>query len=216
MELLPTGYFVRIVQKEGYVALIKGLGEVSDYTKILCVLHKGDKADPHEHYHISIATECKEKAFRKRMTGIFDKGKGNGHMSIKKWDGRIQANSYMFHEDGANANIIVSKGYSQEDISSFVKENAEVQKLVDNAKEKASWKLEALAEKWFRDNGDTHNICLFEIGVKIYEIALEKEMYVPQDWLLKSMCVKILYKLADESHKQHMISECVKKALRLD
>lgn len=210
------GYFVRIAQLEGYVDIIKGLENVSDYIKVLCIAHKGDKADPNPHYHLTVLTECKEKAFRKRMTGLFTKGKGNGHMSIKKWDGKMEANSYMFHEDGANVVFVANKGYTDDDVSKFVKNNEDVQKLVANAKEKASWKLEALAEKWFRDNGDYSNICLYEIGVKIYEIALEKDMYVPQDWLLKSMCIKIAFKLSDERHRSHMIDQCVRKALRMD
>mgnify|MGYP007090484853 CR=1 FL=1 len=36
---------------------------------------------------------------RKRFKLVFTKGKGNGHISITEWDGKIDAIGYVYHED---------------------------------------------------------------------------------------------------------------------
>lgn len=125
---------MRIQQIDGYESLIKGLADVEDYTKVLCIAHKGTSDDPNPHYHLVIETIVKEKAFWKRMMAKFTKGKGNKHASHKLWDGKLEACSYMFHEDDDNANVIVSKGFSVDDISSIKLLNKEVKQRIEDAK----------------------------------------------------------------------------------
>lgn len=125
---------MRIQQIDGYKSLIEGLASVEDYTKVLCVAHKGTSDDPNPHYHLVIETNVKDKAFWKRMTHLFNKGKGNEHASHKPWDGKLEACSYMFHEEDDNANIIISKGFSDDNILSIKALNKEVKERIDNAK----------------------------------------------------------------------------------
>lgn len=127
------GYFVRIQQLEGYDDKIRALREYADYTRVLCIAHKGDQRDPNPHYHIVIETNVREKAFWKRIVKTFNKDKGNGHASHKPWDGSISACSYMFHEDDDNANIVVCKGFSDDDIARMKQANAEVKERVRDA-----------------------------------------------------------------------------------
>lgn len=212
-----SGWCIRLARLEGYDEVVKTLATVADYDRILAITHRGDKKEPFEHYHMVIATSTQEKAIRKRMRVLFTKGKGNGHISVKVWDGNDNALSYMFHEDNANANIIVNKGHSQDDVNRYIKLNEDVNVLVNEAKKKASWKLEELAYQHFMETeGPECNPSLFEVGMKIMEIALEKDMYPPQDWLLKAMATKITYKLSKGYDREQMLSWMVKKALRLD
>lgn len=127
------GYFVRIQQLEGYDDKIRSMGSYADYTRILCIAHKGDDKDPNPHYHIVIETNVRDKAFWKRIVKSFTSGKGNGHAAHKPWDGSINACSYMFHEDNENANIILNKGFSDDDIRRMKENNAEVQTRMQDA-----------------------------------------------------------------------------------
>lgn len=211
-----AGYFVRIQSLEGYEKCVRELADDESYKRILSISHKGDKKDPNPHYHITIDTQCKEKAFRKRMTKIFNKGKGNGHMSIKEWDGSDDANAYMFHEDNENANVIVSKGYSQQDISKFIERNTVVKSLVEDAKEKAAYKSEELAlAKMKLKMEQGRPLTELEVGIAVYESCLENGKYIPNDFLLKCIVVNIMYKLSRDEDKPYMIKDMVIKALRL-
>lgn len=150
---------------------------------------------------------------RKRMKRIFDKGKGNGHMSIKPWetDGAV---SYCFHEN--DDCIVVNKGFANSEIANARTANAKVQTEVAKAKEKASWKLEELAyDKLKSYNKEFYTE--MEIGVCIVELALTSDKYVPNDWLLKAMVNKLRYRLAgNPQDQQEIVKMIVMKALRLE
>lgn len=137
---LSPGYKMRIARLEGYDELIKSLVEVPDYEKILGVSHNGNIKDPNPHVHLVIFTQVKEKAFRKRMTSLFTKGKGNGHVSsppLHDLSG-CEPLSYMFHEEDniTAANIIVNKGFSVDDIAHYQSMNNEIQEVIKKKKEK--------------------------------------------------------------------------------
>lgn len=127
------GYFMRVQRIEEYADKIRALGLVEDYTKILCVAHRGTNKDPNPHYHLIIETQVKDKAFWKRMTKIFNKGKGNSNASHVPWDGKIDACSYMFHEDDDDANIVLSKGFTDSDILRMKQVNSEVKARINDA-----------------------------------------------------------------------------------
>lgn len=208
------GYFIRLNQLDGYCDLLKVFLSESDYTKVYSMAHKGDRTDPNPHWHIALVTSVKEKAFRKRMNNVFTKGKGNGHISIKQWDGKLEAISYMFHEDDDKSVPFFTKGYTEEDMNVFKKMNQEVKVLVNKAKQKASWKLEEKVMDYYKLN-PREFYTEFDVGYKIWELALQEDMYPPADWLLKGMVAKIVYKLSNNADKHYFITEMVKKSLRI-
>lgn len=120
-------YFVRLANCEGYEALVPKLEEISE--KLLMVEHNGEREDPNSHYHFAITLKkpMKIDAYRKAMRKIFDQGKGNGHMSIKIWDGTSTPLSYMFHERQRETPIVSMYGYTMDDIERYIEENAIVQ-----------------------------------------------------------------------------------------
>ena len=81
---------MRVDALEGYVDKLRSIPLCLDYKSMVAVRHTGNKGE-NPHYHFVIQTQVAGQAFRVRMRKIFDQGKGNGHMSIKPWDGSIDA-----------------------------------------------------------------------------------------------------------------------------
>jgi len=205
-----SGYCVRIDDRELYIEKIKSLELSTDYTKILGARHEGVKTE-NAHYHIVIATQCKDKAFRARMVKIFDKGKGNGHMSIKPWDGNEDACSYLWHEE-IDAKICINKGFSETDINRFKERNIQVQKLVKEAKGKASALLEEEVIKYLQKHDDP-----LTIASAIVRLALRTGKYLPNDFMLKNMTDKVMFRLqnGDIKSEEHVIEHIARRALKL-
>lgn len=219
------GYFIRIQQLESYDVKLKSLVICNDYEKILCVKHQGDKSD-NPHYHLTIKTTVKPKAFRARMVGIFDQGKGNGHMSIKPWDGKQEANSYMFHEeddskpgymfhdeDDSNREPerkeFINKGYEQSEVAALRALNKTIKEKVEANKQKASWKLEevVLAQLQLKP---INNVTQRDVAIEILKTCFESDKYQPNDFQLKLMSDRICYKLSKtETDKWHVIQSIV-------
>lgn len=192
-----SGYCVRVNDRpvegleKSYWKRIQELNDV-EYTHIIAVKHNGDdKENPH--FHIVIKTQVKAQAFRVRMKKLFPEGKGNAHMSIKPWDGNEDACSYLFHEDGVNANSYV-KGWTSDDVNRFQQRNIKVKDEVEKAKGKASYKLEEDAYNVLSalPNPPRDDISIAKCVVRC---AFDNDKYVPNDWLLKSIVSRIQFRL---------------------
>jgi len=194
---------------ESYEDKVRALAMTEDYTKVLAISHKGEKGE-NPHYHITFLTNVKPKAFRARMVKTFDLGKGNQHMSIKEWDGKDEANAYMFHEKGYR--MILNKGYSEDDILRFIKINEEVTKKVEKAKEKASWKLEEILVNKITLEVDKERIKRMtsrDIAYYVLRECFESDKYQPNDFQLKGMCDRINYKLKEPTEKEMVIHDII-------
>jgi hypothetical protein len=203
-----SGYCVRLDQRESYDERILALCFCEDYEVILGFKHKGDTKE-NEHYHLVIKTQVKMKAFRARFVKIFDKGKGNGHMSIKPWDGADEAFSYMFHEGGKP---VVNKNVTAANLEKYEKMNVEIQKIVKEAKGKASYLLEDEAVKALTKDADPITICNTILG-----LALRTGRYLPGDFLLKTMVDKVYFRLqgGDLFSENQVIESITRRVLRL-
>lgn len=196
---------MRVDAREGYAEKIGLLQAQPDYDAFIAVRHKGDKGE-NPHYHIVIKTAVKDQAFRVRMKKKFDQGKGNGHMSIKSWDGNIDAISYLFHE--TEDCIVASKNVSDELIEQAKARNREVQEKVAKAKDRASWKLEDVVYE--RLVGQ--EVSEYEIALEIVKTALRSDKYMPNDFLLKAMARKIKFRLLDhdldkeDAYARHLVA----------
>jgi len=197
------GFCVRIDARDGYHERIRALAMCSDYKSIVGVRHKGASGE-NPHYHLVIRTSIKDQAFRVRLKKIFDQGKGNGHMSIKPWDGCGDAVSYLFHED-SDADLVIQHNVSDETIAQAKVRNEQVQKDVEKAKQRASWRLEDEIYDQIKKEGlparryvdgvlcdDNTNI-----AQKLVLTALRNGKYVPNDFLLRAMVRRIRFRLMD-------------------
>jgi len=126
---LQTTFFIRLQKLEDYDGRLNSLRDNEWIIKMLCIEHRGDNDDPNPHWHFTLlTTPLLLPTLRARLRLIFDKGNGNGHMSIKPWDGGIEANAYMFHEQ-ADAAPYINKGYTAEEIEDFRNHNNGVQQV---------------------------------------------------------------------------------------
>lgn len=187
-----VGYCLRVDAIDGYREKIMLLPACQDYKSIVAVKHHGSTGE-NPHFHLVVQTEVASQAFRVRMRKIFDQGKGNGHMSIKPWDGNNDAISYFFHED-PDAVLVLQHNVSDQTITQCKERNRNVQALVATAKSKASWRLEEvvynqLVTEKLKFAAD------FQIGERIILTALRNGSYVPQPWLMRSMVTRIQFRM---------------------
>ena len=192
-----VGYCLRVQAMEGYLEKLRAMTLSNDYVGLTAVKH-GGKTGENPHYHAVVRTGVNPQAFRVRMKKLFPDGKGNQHMSIVPWDGDDKALSYLFHED-PQTTLIARKGLTDERIEELRAKNDAVQTLVKQAKQKASWTLEEDAYQFFLANPPTGGCVLTEkaVAARIYLIALQNDKYPPQPWLIRSMVIKVLFRMKD-------------------
>lgn len=193
-----VGYCMRVDALEGYADKLAPLTLNQDYTAIVAMKHHGSTKE-NAHYHLVIRTQVAQQAFRVRMRKIFDQGKGNGHMSIKPWDGNIDAIAYLFHED-EDANVLVQHNVDDDTITTARARNKAVTAMVVANKAKASWHLEDVVWEQIADRAnDGHpSWRLMDeeiIAERMILIALRSGKYVPQAWHLKAMVTRLQFKL---------------------
>jgi len=186
----PQGIVFRLDAMDGYLALLSKLTEYEDVLSIVIVQHEGTtKENPH--YHGVVKTTAMNQTFRKRLKTLFTKGKGNGHMSVKDWDGNHDAISYLFHED-PTANLLVQKGFTDEDITKARERNKEVRGQVLIAKQKATWRIENIVYEEL----DSRNTYTNEyIAKRIFLVAQRGGKYAPADFKCKQMVLRIQFML---------------------
>jgi len=209
-----NGFCVRVQALEGYAEKIHTLPLSRDYVSMVAMRHKGASGE-NPHYHLVIRTDVKQQAFRVRMKKVFDLGSGNEHMSIKNWDGNIDAIAYLFHEDPQGTPHLISN-VSTETIEKARQRNLEVTQKVAVAKEKASWKIE---EELMKIYGATKvKPDLHTISKDILLFALRNDKYPPNDFLLKSMANKILFRLqnGDLNREEEFAKRYISNLYRMD
>jgi len=185
------GYCLRVDALDGYAAKLPLLSACQDYKSIIAVKHQGTtKENPH--YHLVVRTDIKDQAFRVRMRKIFDQGKGNGHMSIKPWDGSNDAISYLFHED-ENTTILVQHNISDETVAQAKARNRQVTAMVQASKAKAAWHLETIVYEQLKSVTPTPSEAT--IGQQLILTALRADKYVPQPWHIRAMTQRIQFRL---------------------
>lgn len=198
------GYCIRVDALDGYSQKLLMLTTCLDYKSIIAMKHTGHTGE-NQHYHAVIQTDIQPQAFRVRMRKIFDLGKGNGHMSIKPWDGNIDAVSYLFHED-PDAVVLVQHNISDETIAKAKARNRAVADMVNASKAKASWKLEEALWDTIKDHADTGEpgwrvLDETTIGQRLILLALRSGKYVPQAWHIKAMTQRLQYRLLEGSEE---------------
>ncbi|WP_445779404.1 hypothetical protein [Shewanella sp.] len=94
LSITMNTYSLRLDEKQDYKDLILQMEEMG---QMFVVKHQGKKKN-NPHFHFAIQTDVKKDAYRKRLKKIFTKGSGNGHMSLKDWDGEMLYIQYLTHE----------------------------------------------------------------------------------------------------------------------
>ena len=93
----PKTLCIRIDEKDGYAEVIQDVFKGDEFEAAIVVKHYG-KDGRNPHYHAVCEAYYSKEVMRYRLNKRFDKGSGNGHMSIKEWDGNKKAIQYCLHE----------------------------------------------------------------------------------------------------------------------
>lgn len=124
-------FCVRINLYDGYESKIKEFySDQEAYPKVFIGFHIG-KSGENPHYHIvhTVDKSVTHSAMRKRFKTVFTLGKGNGHISIKEWDGKIDAIAYIYHEDMQLIPTLIH-GFTDEEIVKAKDINSEHQATI--------------------------------------------------------------------------------------
>jgi len=112
---MGTKYLLRLNDISGYPLLLQEFFASEDYPRVFAGHHVGKtKANPHYHVVFETNKDVKTQAMRKRLNTVFNKSKGNAHLSLKEWDGNMRAISYIYHEDALLVPFINKQFTSQE------------------------------------------------------------------------------------------------------
>lgn len=194
---MPTGnivsdkWFIRITLPwEAVDLLIKNNPMIFvDHTRQLVVSHLGTKTEKqHVHCLVELSQPLQKQTVDKRYKKLF--GVSGADYFSKQWDGDMGAGagSYLFHDPLAT--IMVQKGFTDEQISEFQRLNADVQKVVEVNKQRASGRC---VERILAKIGDQH-WTRSQIATQLITDIREGVMYEPGDYVLKRYIEEIYMK----------------------
>jgi len=177
---LSQMWFCRIDGAKEYLAeKIKLVANWVDTLQVLAAHHVGDKKEnPHCHFVIKLSSNIQKQSFDTRFKKVFTPDKKSS-WSTKVWDGAPAACSYLFHED--TADVLVNKGFSDDEIASFKKLNSDTKKVIEVNKERGAKRVvERVLEAMGGDTWDK-----MKIFATLCDYIREGSMYEPGDFMLK-------------------------------
>lgn len=173
-----------------------------DLQSILAVLHIGDKTEKeHVHMVITLTSELQKQSLDTRLKQIY--GVKGSDYSSKPWDGDESACSYLFHDK--TATISANKGYSDDDIERFKKQNESVQKVVELNKSRAPGRCVDRVMQEIRDSGEEWT--KHQIAIRLLKKIRDGEMYEPGDFVLRRHIEEIyMRQLSDAAYEGYASS----------
>lgn len=159
-----------------------------DYSSMMIGLHHGDKQGaPHGHICIKLKSELQKQSVDVRFKKLYDVA--GRQYSSKPWDGNVKALSYLYHDKkGEVINHMIDDEKEIEEIKSL---NAEIQKVVEVNKARASHKVvdyvmgQANGSIWTR----------WEIGSCILRAVAHGQFYDPGNFVLERYINEIELKM---------------------
>lgn len=205
-------FCVRINLYDGYESRIKEFFSQTDsYPKVFIGFHIG-KTGENPHYHVVFTTDkpITVSTLRKRFKLVFTKGKGNGHISVKEWDGKLDAIGYVYHEDQHLVPTVLH-GFTAEEISQAKSINAEHQ---DKIKSESPMKvLEKVVERLFQAGHTTYTDHYGQVKVRsrwtheeifnvIMDAYIEKGDWLPNRFQMERYIMKVQLMLTQDDESR--------------
>ena len=162
---------------------------------VLAAFHVGEKKEnPHVHFVIQIQNSIQKQSFALRIKSLFGITKKTEY-ALALWDGERGAGacSYLFHEP--EVEILVNKGFTEDDIQRAKLANDAVQRVVAVNKEKASHKLVERAFSHFNDGREFTRVSCLAWMLKEIKSG---EHYHPGEFMLKRYVEEIEVRLSDD------------------
>lgn len=187
---MPTGnivsklWFIRVTCPHVAIFAVLERGGVGfmDHVRHLIVSHVGQKTEKeHVHMLVELSEPRQKQSVDKRYKSMF--GVSGADYSSKPWDGDMGAGagSYLFHDP--NAQVIKNKGFTEAEIAEFKRLNADVQKVVEVNKERASGRCVDRILKRISESNRTWSRS--EIAESMLNDIKEGVMYEPGDYVLR-------------------------------
>lgn len=203
MNLNPqfNNFFIRINEQPGYQDRLTELSTMSRFPIFLAIKHQGLKKE-NPHFHIILQTLQKLGTFRTYLKTKFTEGKGNGHMSIKSWDGNERAIQYLYHEE--DCVVLHSKGFTEgfldEQKIKAQKFTEEKKTYTDSLYEYVMWDI--LNNGELSDIIDEHQKWSHQrIAYKIWDTCKSQKKTYPNKFLLERMIQKVQAELSQKGLK---------------
>ena len=187
-----------------------------DTVRILGAYHIGDKKEnPHIHFAIETLTVIQKQSFVVRLKKLFEIASSNKTlMSCVPWDGQDAVFSYLYHEDDTNPEweIVVNKGYNEEDLERFKSMNKMVQKVIEVNKQKAPGRCVEKLLRFYESEGYAPTRA--DIITKLLEWIRDGEMYEPGNFQLEKYMEEVYLKTRPKAEWQDYVDGRVASILR--
>jgi len=182
-----------------------------DHVRLIAVSHLGQKTEKeHVHLLVELSNPLQKQTVDKRYKRVF--AVSGADYSSKLWDGDMGAGagSYLFHDPLAE--IVINKGFTDEQIETFRKLNADIQKVVEVNKQRASGRcveriLKQISES---DREWTRN----EIARQLLTDIKNGVMYEPGDYVLRRYIEEIYSKQLKGTKWEEYVSLRVSNLVR--
>lgn len=205
---MPTGnivsdkWFIRITLPwEAVDLLIKNNPMLFvDHTRQLVVSHLGTKTEKqHVHCLVELSGPLQKQSVDKRYKKLF--GVSGADYSSKQWDGDMGAGagSYLFHD--SLATVMVQKGFTDDEVKEFQRLNADIQKVVEVNKQRASGRC---VERILTKIGNEH-WSRQQIATQLINDIHDGVMYEPGDYVLKRYIEEIYMKQLKGTQYDHYV-----------
>lgn len=171
-----------------------------DYVGHMIGYHHGEKRGaPHAHIALRLSSELQQQSVRARFTKLFDVA-GTQYAS-KPWDGDKKALSYLYHDSGGVVENAL--GLSNEEIDALKDLNTNIQKVVEENKERSSHKVVDYVLK----EADGNVLSRREIITVILRAVAQGLFYDPGDFVLERYANEIELKqvVGDKDRLQEAI-----------
>ena len=182
-------WFARIDgEKDFLIEKCKEIRQWIDLERAYGMYHTGEKKEnPHCHIALELKTELQKQSLDVRLKKIF-KIEKKSQFSSKVWDGADGAISYMFHE--LSDIVVINKDFTEEYLTKCRELNIQVQKVVDQIKDKAPKRVvDRLVGGYGNDHPDRKHIL-----TDMLNLIRSGEMYEQGDYKLKSMVEEVYLK----------------------
>lgn len=218
---MPTGnivsqtWFVRVTLPHVAFKTLLDQNQISfvDHVRFLVVTHVGEKTEK-EHVHIllELSSALQKQTVDKRYKRIF--GVSGADYSSKPWDGDMGAGagSYLFHDP--TATVLHCKGFSEEQIDNFKRLNADIQKVVEVNKQRASGRC---VERVLKEIADSNREWTRkEVARKLLTDIREGVMYEPGDYVLRRYIEEIYTKQLTQKRWEDYVELRMNTLVRLE
>lgn len=184
-----TKWFIRIDgNKDDLTERCKDMKGWIDCKRIFGMYHTGEtKENPHCHIVLELTSELQKQSLDTRLKKLF-KIEKKSQYSSKVWDGERSAVSYMFHEP--DANVIVNKDFSEEELDKCKELNASVQRVVAINKDRAPGRAVQRVIDYFGNEVPTRK----DIGLRFLNMIREGEIYEPGNFQLEKYIEEVYLK----------------------